>query len=218
VRTVLVVDDRTVSTLESEIRPDVIVVDGSLDTLRRLKTDEHPLAGVPVVMLIDASDVEMWLHATIEGAVSAVSKPVESRVLARALDQVVGPDALPEPVQRHRARVEALEAIARFEAHGFDHLPDRSGGRVHLTRLEHQPVRTPEPSPAGDVRRRFDTCTDHQRALIDVIAREGSVSGAAARLGTNRSSLYASLRRIVHRLHLRDTAELLRLVARGELP
>jgi FixJ family two-component response regulator len=197
VRTVLVVDDQTVSSLEPEIRPDVIVVDGSIDALRTLKTDEHPLADVPVVMLIDASDVEMWLHATIEGAVSAVSKPVESRVLARALDQVVGPDALPEPVQRHRARVEA---------------------RVHLTRLEHQPVRTPEPSPAGDVRRRFDTCTDHQRALIDVIAREGSVSGAAARLGTNRSSLYASLRRIVHRLHLRDTAELLRLVARGELP
>jgi DNA-binding NarL/FixJ family response regulator len=218
VRTVLVVDDRTVDALATEPPPDVIVVDGSIDTLRTLKSGDHPLADVPVVMLIDTSDVEMWLRATIEGAVSAVSKPVESRVLARALDQVVGPDALPEPVQRHRARVEALEAIARFEAHGFDHLPDRSGARVHLTRLEHQPVRAPEPSPAGDVRRRLDACTDHQRALIEVIASEGSVSGAAARLGTNRSSLYSSLRRIVHRLHLRDTTELLRLVARGELP
>jgi DNA-binding CsgD family transcriptional regulator len=43
------------------------------------------------------------------------------------------------------------------------------------------------------------------------------VAAAAARLGTSRGNVYAGLRRIVHRLGVRDTAELLRLVVSGEL-
>jgi hypothetical protein len=48
--------------------------------------------------------------------------------------------------------------------------------------------------------------------LLDVITREGGVTNAATALGTSRNSIYASLRRIAHRLELRDCAELLRLL------
>ena len=43
------------------------------------------------------------------------------------------------------------------------------------------------------------------------------MTAAAARLGTSRGNVYAGLRRIVHRLGVRDTGELLRLVGSGEL-
>ena len=216
-RTVVVVDADNVATLEVDTAPDAVVVDASIDALRTLKSDDHPLAHVPVVMLIEPSDAESWLAAAIEGAVCVVSKPVDNNVLARVLDDALAPGAPTEADQRYRARVEALEAIARFEAHGLDHVPEAAPARVHLTRLEHRPA--PAPDPAGaNVRRRFEMCTEHQRSLVEVIAREGSVSRAAAVLETNRSSVYSSLRRIVHRMHLRDTAELLRLVGAGELP
>jgi DNA-binding NarL/FixJ family response regulator len=217
VRTVAVVDAANFTHLGADVRPDAIIVDGSVDLLQALKAPEHPFADVPVVMLIDTADGESWLRATIEGAVSVVSKPVDMAVLSRALDHVAAPGAPSEAEQRYRARIDALEAIARSEAHGFDH-PSVRTERVHLTRLEHAPARAAE-SPAGaELRRNYALCTEHQRDLVAVIAREGSVSRAAAELGASRSSTYASLRRIVHRLHLRDTSELLRLVATGRLP
>jgi DNA-binding NarL/FixJ family response regulator len=218
VRTVLVVDDSNFARVDADVRPDVIVVDGDVALLQNLKAPEHPLADVPAVMLIETADGESWLRATIEGAVSVVSKPVDMAVLARALDHVAAPGALPEAQQRYRARIEALEAIARSEAHGHDHPSVRAGERVHLTRLEHAPTRAPESAAGAELRREYALCTDHQRELVAVIARHGSVSRAAAELGASRSSTYASLRRIVHRLHLRDTSELLRLVATGRLP
>jgi DNA-binding CsgD family transcriptional regulator len=61
------------------------------------------------------------------------------------------------------------------------------------------------------------TLTTKQRGLLHVVEAEGSVAAAAARLGTSRGNVYAGLRRIVHRLGVRDTAELLRLVVSGEL-
>jgi DNA-binding NarL/FixJ family response regulator len=90
---------------------------------------------------------------------------------------------------------------------------------VHLTRLEHAPVpeRPPEPASLTEARRRLPTLTGKQRGLLQVLAAEGGVSAAAARLGTSRGNIYAGLRRIVHRLGVRDTSELLRLVSSGRL-
>jgi DNA-binding NarL/FixJ family response regulator len=62
----------------------------------------------------------------------------------------------------------------------------------------------------------LDTLTTKQR-LLHVVEAEGSVAAAAARIGTSRGNVYAGLRRIVHRLGVHDTAELLRLVGSGEL-
>jgi hypothetical protein len=79
---------------------------------------------------------------------------------------------------------------------------------VHLTRLEHGPVRE-EPSEAPSP---FAACTDKQRELLSIVAREGSVGRAAIATGTSRSALYANLRRIAHRLRLRDSGDLLRML------
>ena len=54
--------------------------------------------------------------------------------------------------------------------------------------------------------------TTKQRGLLHLVEAEGGVTAAAARLGTSRGNVYAGLRRIVHRLGVRDTGELLRLV------
>jgi DNA-binding CsgD family transcriptional regulator len=59
---------------------------------------------------------------------------------------------------------------------------------------------------------RLEACTERQRELLDLIAREGSVANAARALGTTRSSVYAALRRIAHRAGLRDSGDLLRLI------
>jgi DNA-binding NarL/FixJ family response regulator len=91
---------------------------------------------------------------------------------------------------------------------------------VHLTRLEHRPGSDgPEPASdaLADARRRLTALTTKQRGLLHVLEAEGGVAAAAARLGTSSGNVYAGLRRIVHRLGLRDTGELLRFVGSGEL-
>ena len=78
-------------------------------------------------------------------------------------------------------------------------------------------MRAPEPEPLADARRRLATLTTKQRGLLHLVEAEGGVTAAAARLGTSRGNVYAGLRRIVHRLGVRNTGELLRFVGSGEL-
>jgi DNA-binding NarL/FixJ family response regulator len=132
---------------------------------------------------------------------------------------VLGPDAPPIAEQRRRARQRALTLLARFEACGAASDDDDQPRSVHLTRLEHQPGSESAAAneAASDARRRLTTLTTKQRGLLHVVEAEGSVAAAAARLGTSRGNVYAGLRRIVHRLGVRDTAQLLRLVVSGEL-
>jgi DNA-binding NarL/FixJ family response regulator len=149
---------------------------------------------------------EAALRLAIDGAVCWVDA-ADPDAIAAALDAVLAPGAPPLREQRRRARVAALEALARSSS-GQRAAPS-TATRVHLTRLEHRPVR-PEPSeprPAPPL-----PCTARQRELLDAIVREGSVGRAAAARGTSRSSVYAALRRIARRLQLRDTAEVLRAI------
>ena len=79
-------------------------------------------------------------------------------------------------------------------------------------------MRPAAPDPRlADARRRLPALTPKQRALLHIVEVEGGVTAAAARLETSRGNVYAGLRRIVHRLGVRDTGELLRLVGSGEL-
>ena len=152
---------------------------------------------VPVVAVADEPDPELRLRAAIDGAVQCVSQAG----VALAIEIALAPDAPSLAEQRRRARIEALEALARADAQG-------SPRRVHLTRLEHRPVRfVSDPPPAASP---LDLCTPKQRELLDLIAREGSVMNAAHALGTTRSSVYAALRRIAHRVR---SARQRRLVA-----
>jgi DNA-binding NarL/FixJ family response regulator len=122
---------------------------------------------------------------------------------------VLAPDAPPLTEQQRRARIGALETLARSgrQSAPDDHLRTR----VRLTRLERGPVRVSSPPPSERASR-LAACTTKQLELLDTITRAGSVGDAAIELGTSRSTMYASLRRIAHRLQLRDSGELLRII------
>jgi DNA-binding NarL/FixJ family response regulator len=175
------------------------------------------LSVVPVVAVIDNGSLEDGLRAAIEGAVRCLAEPVDARILTATLDAVLAPDALSQPEQRRLARQRALTMLARIEARGAASDDDVPPRLVHLTRLEHPPLRAAEPEPVADARRRLATLTTKQRGLVYLLEAEGGVSAVAQRLGTSRSNVYAGLRRIVHRLGVRDTGELLHLVVSGEL-
>jgi DNA-binding CsgD family transcriptional regulator len=158
--------------------------------------------GVPVIVVIETPDPETRLRAAIDGAVQCVA--AHPAAVAQAVDVACAAGAPTLAEQKRRARIEALEALARSETAVIHR-------RVHLTRLEHGPVRTLPTGPATAAAR-LALCTPRQRELLDIISREGSVTRAALALGTSRSSVYAALRRIAHRLQLRDSGDLLRLI------
>jgi DNA-binding CsgD family transcriptional regulator len=165
---------------------------------------------LPVIVVADEMSPEARLRAAIDGAVCVVSTSAGAAAVASALEAALAADA-PEPAeQRRRARIAALEGLARSEN-------GAAGTRVHLTRLEHGPVRSLPAMSTGPLSA-LATCTPKQRELLETIARNGGVAKAAVALGMSRSSVYATLRRIAHRLHLRDGGELLRLLGAGDRP
>ncbi len=131
---------------------------------------------------------------------------------------MLGPDAPPIAEQRRRARQRALTLLARYEARGAASDDDDQPRSVHLTRLDTRPAPAALPSPVAE-RGAAPAPDPHDEAArpLQVLAGEDGVSAAATRLGTSRGNVYAGLRRIVHRLGVRDTAELLLLVGDGRL-
>jgi len=200
----------------AEAEPDLIVLalpDASVDLSDALAS------GVPVLGVVGPEAWEQGMRAAIEGAARCIAEPADPGALVAAVDAVLGTDAPPIAEQRRRARQRALTLLARFEARGAASDDDDQPHSVRLTRLEQQPGSEPAAAnnAAADARRRLTTLTTRQRGLLHVVEAEGSVAAAAARIGTSRGNVYAGLRRIVHRLGLHDTAELLRLVGNGEL-
>jgi CheY-like chemotaxis protein len=203
--------------------PDLIVLNapapecGAWGYLEFLRSPESGLAQVPVVVVVSPGALEDGLRGAIEGAVRCVAEPIEAEALVVSLDAVFAPDAPPPQEQRRITRQRALEVLARIESRGAASDADAHPRLVHLTRLEHAPARADVPQPLADARRRLPTLTTKQRGLLHLVEAEGGVTAAAARLGTSRGNVYAGLRRIVHRLGVRDTGELLRFVGSGEL-
>jgi CheY-like chemotaxis protein len=190
---------------------------GAWEVLDRLRSAGHDLADVPVVVVVGAGALEDGLRGAIEGAVRCMAEPVAPEALVETLARVLAPDAPPPEEQRRLSRQHALEVLARIESRGAASDADDHPRLVRLTRLEHAPVRADVPQPLADARRRLPTLTTKQRALLHIVEAEGGVTAAAARLGTSRGNVYAGLRRIVHRLGVRDTGELLRYIGTGEL-
>jgi hypothetical protein len=175
-------------------------------------------SGVPVLAVIGPEAWEEGMRAAIEGAARCIAEPPDPGAVVAAVDAVLGPDAPPIDEQRRRARRRALTLLARFEARGAAPDEDDEPRSVHLTRLEHHHGRdAAEAAALSETRRRLTTLTTKQRGLLHIVEAEGGVAAAAARLGTSRGNVYAGLRRIVHRLGVHDTAELLELVGSGEL-
>ena len=206
-----------------EVMPDAIVLAAltpecrAWAVLAALRVAGPDLARVPVIVIVSAGALEDGLRGAIEGAVRCLAEPVEAIALVTSLDSVLAPDAPPQPDQQRRARQRALEVLARIEARGAAADEDVHPRLVHLTRLEHVPVRSSEPDPVADARSRLAVLTAKQRSLLALVEAEGGVTAAAARLETSRGNVYAGLRRIVHRLGMRNTGELLRLLGSGEL-
>ena len=219
-RVAVAVDGDDALTVARAQRPDAIFLDvlmPGLDgwqTLQRLKAGDPDLADTPVVMVTALSQSEDRLRAAIEGAVRYLSKPFHPRELLATLDEIFSPTTPPEPVMRRQVRQDALESLARQES-GSD--GSDAGPRVHLTRLEQPPVAAPIPNRIAVAQEALAELTSKQRSLLRLVNEEGSVTNAASRLGTGRSNVYASLRRIAAKLGLADTSELLRLLTDGQL-
>lgn len=160
---------------------------------------------LPVIAVADVPDPEACLRAAVDGALVCVGRSEGAGAVAAALGRVLEPSAPPLEEQRRRARIGALEAFAAADS------PSAPEGRVHLTRLEQGPVRAAPPAPS-DGSARLDECTPKQRELLETIVAAGGVTRAALELGVSRSTIYAALRRIAHRVQLRDAGDLLRLV------
>lgn len=214
--------DAAIGIVEREA-PDLIFLDALMPgvdgwtVLERLKARDDALAGIPVIMVTALSESEDRLRGGIEGAVRYLTKPVHPLQILGALDDVLGPDAVPEAEQRATARRVAMEALAVIEA-GAAHR--RPSPRVRLTQLEQGPGRTLPPllpTRITTARDRLGTLSDKQRELLRDLRATGSVAATAAALGTETRTVYAHLRRIVHRLGLRDSPELLRTLADGHL-
>ncbi|MGO9873360.1 MAG: hypothetical protein ACLPVY_06130, partial [Acidimicrobiia bacterium] len=150
--------------------------------LEALRQDPSALSVVPVVAVVDHGALEDGLRAAIEGAVRCLAEPVDTTELTATLDAVLG-STLSQPEQSRLARQRALAVLARIEARGAASDDDDVRPRpVHLTRLEHSPVRAAEPEPIADARRRLAALTTKQRGLLYLLEAEGGVTAVAARL------------------------------------
>lgn len=206
-------------------RPDLIVLDVMMpevsgwEALTTLKADrDERVREIPVIMLTALASPLDRAKGGIEGAVRYLAKPIAPDDLRAHVAEALAGE--PEPVQRRRARQEALESIARLESGGAG-----SGGgatvtapRTRLTSLEvPRPVGRTVPTPGPDLRPLVAALTPKQRELLDAVHRAPTVIEAASGLGMSRSNVYASLRRIARRLGVRSVTELIDLVRAGDV-
>jgi DNA-binding response OmpR family regulator/DNA-binding CsgD family transcriptional regulator len=204
-------------------QPDAVFLDLMMpgldgwDVLAALKSTGDGASDVPVFLVTALHDTDLRLRGGIEGALRYITKPFDPAELVRALDQVLDPAAPPERELRRRAQAKALEDLARAErAPGAGPSGERAETpRVRLTRLERLPSSPVPRSGMRQARERLAVLTEKQQRLVVELVRGGSVASLARRLGTSRSTVYASLRRICQRLGLRGTHELVELARRA---
>jgi DNA-binding response OmpR family regulator len=186
--------------------------------LEELKSaSDQNLSDIPVFMVTARTETDHRLRGGIEGALRYITKPFDPQGLAEALDVALAPTAPPEREQRRQAREESLEELARRERSG-DSEPGPSGEpRVRITRLEHTPTAWTPPPRLRQARARLAELSPKQRSLLEALATRIPVTAVAQELGTSRSNVYASVRRIARKLGLNGTDELLTLARQGAL-
>lgn len=203
-------------------RPDAVILDvmmPQLDgwaVLGALKADpDEDIRTIPVMMLTVLDTALDQARGAIEGAVRFLTKPVRPADLRAALhDVLAGP---PEPEQRKAAQQRGLVSLARIERNAAGGAPPSAPG-PRLSRLERlRPAPPPAPPPRDPLTPIDGELTPKQRELLDALMAASSVSAAAQELGTSRSNVYASLRRIGRKLGITDVTELLRLLRQGSL-
>jgi CheY-like chemotaxis protein/DNA-binding CsgD family transcriptional regulator len=209
----------------NERRPDLIILDVMMplmsgwDVLTKLKADADPeVKEIPVVMLTALTTPIDRAKGGIEGAVRYLAKPIDANDLRETVaDALAGG---PEPQQRRRAQQQALENIARMERDDQGLAKEATGvPRLRLSALEtSRPLgRATGDTALPDLAEAVAQLTDKQRELLAAVKAAPTVMEAAANLGMSRSNVYASLRRITRRLHIRTVTELLQHVRAGRL-
>lgn len=207
-------------------QPDLIVLDvlmpdlSGWDVLERLKADgDDRVRETPVVMLTALSSPMDRARGGIEGAVRYLAKPIGPDELRDAVAQSLAGD--PEPTQRRRAQHRALEELARIErSDDGDEPMSAPGPTPRLSGLENRRpferrVAVAEAAPPAPPD--LSELTDKQQELLRAVRESPTVLAAAAHLGTSRSNVYASLRRIARRLEIRSVEELLAHLRTGRL-
>jgi two-component system, OmpR family, alkaline phosphatase synthesis response regulator PhoP len=202
--------------------PDLIVLDVMMpnvdgwDVLEQLKSAiDKPITEIPVILLTALGGPIDRVKGGIEGAVHYLTKPMDFDALRTAVSEAL---AEPEPSQRLKAQHQALEMLARIERNAPPTAVS-AAPRPRLSALEHErdaawdPPQTAVTLEEG----RIGTLTDKQRQLLRVVSVAPTVMEAASELGTSRSNVYASLRRINRKLGTRSVRELLDLVRSGDV-
>jgi len=183
------------------------------DVLAELKAGRGPGSEIPVFLVTALHDGALRLRGSIEGALQFITKPFDPVELVHALEQVLDPDAPSERELRRRVQSAALEALARSERAPGSGSDLQTDPRVRLTRLEHASSYPASPSePLRPSQERLTSLTAKQRRLVEELATGASVATVARELGTSRSSVYASLRRVCRKLDLSGTRDLLEWV------
>ncbi len=187
------------------------------EVLAELKAGRGPGSEFPVFLVTALHDGELRVRGGIEGALRYITKPFDPGDLVRALEQVLDPEAPAERELRRRVQSAALQALARSETGVVGDADPVRGPHVRLTRLEHATVYPVPTSASEQPPDPLASLTAKQRRLVEELATGASVATVARELGTSRSSVYASLRRVCRKLDLMGTRDLLDVVRQGTL-
>lgn len=197
---------------------DLVVLDVNMPgldgwgVLVTLKSSEvEALSTLPVVMLTGRrADVDR-IRGGIEGAVRYVTKPFSPEALRHEVRLSV---EVPEPVQRRRARLDAMAHLAVLEKDGPTGVRSREP-QPRLTRLG------PSVAPAAArplvprlTAAQRDALSPRQHELLRAVGSAPTIVAAAQQLNVSRSNVYASLRRISRRIGVASVPELVTLARR----
>jgi CheY-like chemotaxis protein/DNA-binding CsgD family transcriptional regulator len=208
----------------AEKQPDLIILDVMMpqvsgwDALAQLKADGDPaVREIPVVMLTALSTPIDRVKGGIEGAVRYLAKPFDTEDLRASVSDAL--EGGPEPTQRRKAQQQALEHLARMERddQGLAAVTDAPRPRLSGLETARSLDRPAAGTAAPDLAEAVARLTDKQRELLEAVRAAPTVMEAAANLGMSRSNVYASLRRITRRLHIRTVSELLQHVRAGNV-
>ena len=177
--------------------------------LEEIKSDPE-LAHTPAMMVTARTDDIDRFRGGLEGALFYITKPFDPWDLVHTVGEVLGAGT-PEPVRRRDVQRRSLERLAALESGRPPH-----GARPRLSALsqgdDHERRGAVADSPATmPSRARLNRLTSGQLALLRDLARAGSVSSLAHRMGVSRQAVYARLRRIDHKLGTGSARSLIHL-------
>lgn len=182
-----------------ERTPDVILLDVMMpvmdgwQALRQLKSREGT-RDVPVVMLTALAEERNIIQGHLEGAVRYITKPFEMATLREIVAEALEPLDDEERDRRRRKVRVLLQRLAELDA------GRTAEATVRISRLEHPPRRSRQPTPREADRRRLEGLTQNQREIAKALAEGRSARELADDLGVSRSNVYATRKRIARKL------------------